>query len=64
LATRPQAGVADSLAMSGGYRRCSFVVHMATDRSSMAVQWVLSIGEVRWQTDTVDVWSSSLVVYL
>jgi hypothetical protein len=30
----------------------------------MSVQWVLSISEVRWQADTVDVWSSSLVVYL
>jgi hypothetical protein len=39
-------------------------MHMATARSSMVVQWVLSIGEVRWQADTVDMWSSSLVVYL
>jgi hypothetical protein len=30
----------------------------------MAIQWVLRIGGVRWQADRVDVWSSSLVVYL
>jgi hypothetical protein len=41
LAIRPQAGVVGSLAMSGCYRRCSVVACEATDRSSMAVQWVL-----------------------
>jgi hypothetical protein len=37
---------------------------MATDRISMAIQWVLRIDGVRWKADRVDVWSSSLVVYL
>jgi hypothetical protein len=31
------------------------VVHMATDRSSMAIQWVLRIGGVRRQADRVEV---------
>jgi hypothetical protein len=35
--------------------RCSIVVHMATDRSSMEIQWVLRIGGVRWQANRVEV---------
>jgi hypothetical protein len=31
------------------------VVHMTTDMSSMAIQWVLRIGGVRWQTDRAEV---------
>jgi hypothetical protein len=50
--------------MSRCYRQCSVVVCKATDRGSMAVQWVLRIGGVRWQADRVDRWSNSLVVYL
>jgi hypothetical protein len=44
--------------------KVSVVVHMATNRSSIAVQWMLRSDGVRWQADRVDVWSSSLVVYL
>jgi hypothetical protein len=31
-----------------------------TDRRSMAVQWVLRIGGVRWKPDRVDRWSNLL----
>jgi hypothetical protein len=44
--------------------KVSVVVHMATNRSSIAVQWMLRSDGVRWQADRVDVWSSSLVIYL
>jgi hypothetical protein len=33
---------------------------MTTDRSLIAVQWVLRSDEVRWQTDKVEVWSNSV----
>jgi hypothetical protein len=48
-------GVAGSLATSGCYRQCSVVVHMVTDRSSIAVQWMLKSDGVRWQADRVEV---------
>jgi hypothetical protein len=47
--------VVGSLATSGSYRQCSVVVHMATDRSLITVQWMLRIGGVRWQADRVEV---------
>jgi hypothetical protein len=53
-------GVAGSLATRRCYRWCSVVVHMTTDRSLIAVQWVLRSDEVRWQTDKVEVWSNSV----
>jgi hypothetical protein len=44
--------------------KVSVVVHMATDRSSIAVQWMLRSGGIRWQAGKVEVWSNSLVVHL